>query len=65
MRHHGDTARIEVDRSEFGLLLSDGLAKKVTASLKELGYTYVCLDLDGYRTGSMNEGIWTKSTVST
>jgi uncharacterized protein len=57
VRHHGDTARIEVDRSDFGLLLSDGLAKKVTASLKELGYTYVCLDLEGYRTGSMNEGL--------
>lgn len=57
VRHHGDTARIEVDRSEFGLLLSDGIAKKVTASLKKLGYTYVCLDLEGYRTGSMNEGI--------
>ncbi|HLE39877.1 MAG TPA: ATP-dependent sacrificial sulfur transferase LarE [Nitrospirota bacterium] len=64
VRHHGDTARIEVDRSEFGLLLADGLAKKVTASLKELGYTYVCLDLGGYRTGSMNEGIKYRSQES-
>jgi uncharacterized protein len=57
VRHHGTTARIEIDRDEFGLLLSNGLAKKITASLKELGYTYVCLDLEGYRTGSLNEVI--------
>lgn len=57
VRHHGTTARIEVDRDEFELLLSGGLAKKITAAMKELGYTYVCLDLEGYRTGSMNEVI--------
>jgi uncharacterized protein len=57
VRHHGTMARIEVDCDEFRLLLSEGFAKKITVSLKELGYTYVCLDLEGYRTGSMNEGI--------
>lgn len=64
VRHHGSTARIEVDRGEFVRMLSDGLAEKVTAALKKLGYTYVCLDLEGYRTGSMNEVIWSKPTVS-
>ena len=57
VRHHGDTARIEVDRAEFTKLLSDGVAERITAALKEIGYTYVCLDLAGYRTGSMNEGM--------
>ena len=57
VRHHGDTARIEVDRAEFTKLLSDGVAERITAALKEIGYTYVCLDLAGYRTGSMNEAI--------
>ena len=57
VRHHGDTARIEVDRSDFAKLLSSGVAERITAALKEIGYTYVCLDLAGYRTGSMNEGL--------
>ncbi len=57
VRHHGDTARIEVDRPDFAKLLSNGVAERVTAALKEIGYTYVCLDLAGYRTGSMNEGM--------
>jgi uncharacterized protein len=50
-------ARIEVDRSDFAKLLSSGVAERITAALKEIGYTYVCLDLAGYRTGSMNEGM--------
>jgi uncharacterized protein len=57
VRHHGETARIEISRSDFGRLLTDETAMEVTRALKGLGYTYVCLDLDGYRTGSMNEGI--------
>ncbi len=64
VRHHGDTARIEVDRAEFTKLLSDGVAERITAALKEIGYTYVCLDLAGYRTGSMNEPIKHRSLES-
>lgn len=57
VRHHGNTARIEVLAGEFSRLLTDGRAARISRALKELGYTYVCLDLEGYRTGSMNEGI--------
>jgi uncharacterized protein len=57
VRHHGDTARIELDKNDFSRLLAADVADRVTASLKELGYTYVSLDLAGYRTGSMNEGL--------
>lgn len=57
VRHHGDTARIELDPNEFGRLLAGDVYGKITAALKELGYTYICLDLEGYRTGSMNEGM--------
>ncbi len=56
VRHHGDTARIEVDFGDFGLLLARETAREIVSTFKELGYTYVCLDLEGYRTGSMNEG---------
>jgi uncharacterized protein len=57
VRHHGDIARIEVDQSDFPGLLANRVAERITSALKELGYTYVCLDLEGYRTGSMNEGV--------
>lgn len=55
VRHHEGIARIEIDRADFGRLLNGDIAAKIIAALKELGYTYVCLDLEGYRTGSMNE----------
>jgi uncharacterized protein len=57
VRHHGDTARIEIERSDFKRLLSDDTTQKIVTALKQLGYTYICLDLEGYRTGSMNEGL--------
>jgi uncharacterized protein len=57
VRHHGDTARIEIDREDFKLLLAPDAAQKIVEEIKRLGYTYVTLDLEGYRTGSMNEGM--------
>lgn len=54
VRHHGEIARIEIDREAFGQLLTDDAIVKITEALKGLGYIYVCLDLEGYRTGSMN-----------
>ena len=53
VRHHGDMARIEVLESDFENLLKH--RKRVTSRLKEIGYNYVTLDLEGYRTGSMDE----------
>jgi uncharacterized protein len=50
---HGDMARIEIKKDEF-LKMSEE-ADKVYEYLKSLGFTYVSLDLGGYRTGSMNE----------
>jgi len=57
VRHHGDTARIEIAREDFPLLLNGDVAARITTALKNTGYTYVCMDLEGYRTGSMNEGM--------
>jgi len=48
-------ARIEVGASELPRLLESGLAARVAASLKQLGYSHVTLDLQGYRRGSLNE----------
>lgn len=55
VRHHGDMARIEVAQDDVLRLAHEGVRMKIVAAFKELGYTYVCLDLEGYRTGSMNE----------
>lgn len=57
VRHHGEIARVEVGRGDLGRLASADVARSVTSALKDLGYVYVCLDLEGYRTGSMNEAI--------
>ena len=53
VRIHGKMARIEIGRDEFSKMVS--VSKQVSDYLKALGFTYVSLDLDGYRTGSMNE----------
>ncbi len=53
VRHHGDTARIEVDPADIGRVA--GMREAIVGGLKKLGYAYVTLDLEGYRTGSLNE----------
>lgn len=58
VRHHGDIARIEVLPEEMKFLFEGDTGdkrRKITESMRELGYTYITLDLLGYRTGSMNE----------
>ena len=55
VRHHGEIARLEVRPEEFGKLMSKSARRKVIAGLKKIGYSYVTLDLEGYRTGSLNE----------
>jgi len=55
VRYHGDLARVEVEAEEIGRLLEGHLREKVVRFLKEAGFTYVTLDLQGYRTGAMNE----------
>ncbi len=55
VRHHDTLARIELGEEEKKLLLESKLCTKIVKHLKKLGYKYVSLDLEGYRTGSMNE----------
>ena len=55
VRSHGTTARIELGRDEdLSRLLEDETRRSVVAGLKKLGFIYVTVDLEGYRTGSMN-----------
>lgn len=55
VRHHGEIARIELAGSDIAEFVTGGSAQKAVAHLKDLGFLYVTLDLQGYRTGSMNE----------
>ncbi|MDR1490277.1 MAG: ATP-dependent sacrificial sulfur transferase LarE [Desulfovibrio sp.] len=55
----GRLARIEVDETGFGLFGQEEIRNKVHARFRELGFAYVCADLQGYRTGSMNETLKT------
>lgn len=56
VRHHDDkTARLEVGPQEFDRLFDSALRNKIVNHFKSVGFAYVTLDLQGYRTGSMNE----------
>jgi uncharacterized protein len=64
VRHHGQIARIEVDREGMDLLMRDGNRERVVERLRSLGYLYVTLDLAGLRSGSMNEGLGQDERIS-
>ncbi len=64
VRHHRDIARIEVDPPEIGRLLDERLRCQVVTRLKEIGYKYAAIDLEGYRSGSMNEVLGVSSLAS-
>jgi uncharacterized protein len=57
VRHHDQVARIEVDPSDFSVVMEKETREEIVENLKKIGYRYVTLDLVGYRTGSMNEPI--------
>ena len=57
VRHHDEMARIEIAASEMARALDPQTAAAIVRALKALGYRYVTLDLQGYRTGSLNEGL--------
>lgn len=55
VRDHGDIARIETFQDEFELIFNPVLKPDIVTHFKNLGYLYVTIDLEGYRTGSMNK----------
>ncbi|MFZ0859565.1 MAG: ATP-dependent sacrificial sulfur transferase LarE [Candidatus Sulfotelmatobacter sp.] len=54
VRHHGDIVRIEIAREELESALNPAMAAQFTAIFKTLGFKFVTLDLEGFRSGSMN-----------
>lgn len=57
VRHHDTIARIELGEREMRLLWEKNLREPIVRHFKSLGYKYVALDMEGYRTGSMNEAL--------
>ena len=57
VRHHGNIARIELNSEEMEKMMSPAIRETVYLGMKKAGFTYITLDLQGYRTGSMNETI--------
>ncbi len=55
VRHHGALARVEIDPAELPRALDPQMARAIVEALKPLGFRYVSLDLEGYRTGALNE----------
>ena len=55
VRHHESIARIEISADDFDVLTSEPLRTEVPSYFKSLGYSYVTLDLEGFRSGSLNE----------
>jgi pyridinium-3,5-biscarboxylic acid mononucleotide sulfurtransferase len=54
VRHHGEIARLEVPLKELARMLEPGVRDAATAGLKALGFGFVTLDLEGFRSGSLN-----------
>jgi uncharacterized protein len=57
VRHHGDLARVEIARADLPRALSLDTLDRITAALKPLGFLYITLDTQGYRSGSMNDAL--------
>ncbi|WP_427339982.1 ATP-dependent sacrificial sulfur transferase LarE [Caloranaerobacter sp. DY30410] len=60
VRCHKDLARIEVGKNERSKLFDEKILDEISKEFKKIGFKYVTLDLEGYRTGSFNEAIFTK-----
>lgn len=61
VRCHGNLARIEVSKNDISKLFNEIILKEISDQLKQYGFQYVTLDLEGYRTGSFNETIENQS----
>ena len=57
VRSHGDLARIEIAPDELPRALQVDTAKAITERIRQIGFTYVTLDLEGYRQGSLNAAL--------
>ena len=64
VRHHGNLARIEIDRNDLPRALSLSMLDSMTSALRAIGFLYITLDTQGYRSGSMNDVLPVSSVSS-
>lgn len=57
VRHHDTLARLEIGRDEMQRALDPDVRERIVKELREIGYDHVAIDLQGYRMGSLNEGV--------
>ena len=55
IRVHGELVRIECSKERFGEIIADEMRHRIVSALKDMGYRYITLDIEGYRSGSMNK----------
>jgi pyridinium-3,5-biscarboxylic acid mononucleotide sulfurtransferase len=63
VRHHGNLARIEIAVEDLPRALSLPVLEQITAAIKPLGFLYVTIDTEGYRSGSMNQTLLAASSI--
>jgi uncharacterized protein len=63
VRHHGEIVRIEIARDELPRALTEEMAREFTAVFKALGFKFITLDLEGFRSGSMNQLLTTEELL--
>ena len=63
VRHHGDVARIEIAVEDLPRALNLAVLETITAAIKPLGFLYVTIDTEGYRSGSMNQTLLAASSI--
>jgi uncharacterized protein len=63
VRHHGEIVRIEIAAEELPRAMSAEMAREFTAIFKALGFKFVTLDLEGFRSGSMNQLLTTEDLL--
>jgi uncharacterized protein len=65
VRYHGAVARLEVEADEIARLLEPATRVRIDSALKRLGFRFVTVDLKGFRSGSLNEGLTTPAVSPT
>jgi len=64
VRHHGEIARIEIVREEMPEALNIEMFERLSREFKRIGFRFVAVDVDGYRTGALNEVLTQIDTVA-
>jgi len=64
VRHHGDIARIEIAREQMQGALNMETFERISREFKRIGFRFVAIDVDGYRTGAMHEALTQITSVT-